>query len=507
MKVAAVHLVWKPLGFQYFQRFITSYRNHPAGHDHELIVIFNGFDKDDALDEYEADMSDIPHRSIRLSHSKRDLSAYYEVAQSTDHEWYCFLNSYSKIMGDLWLGHLVRAGTQPGVGMAGATGSWDSLATHRVLLTLDSTDEMKQDSVLHYPAFPNYHLRTTGILVRRDRWLGYEPFRDLVDKEAAHRCESGKDGFSQTLLKQGLELLVVGRDGRTWPHARWHESGTFRTGDQENCLIWDNLTERYKVHSLHSRAQQREATWGVWTKMRDWGTWSPMELVRQMDICLPWAHPQMFLPLLWCDSGSDEKLSAALRTTTEWWQELGLPARIEKDGPPMGAHGVIRQGSEHEARVWLGGAPGTDWLVKWDEPFPTLTTRHGRLVGKPLAFLLCDAALRLRDRTLHQIWKSQRRPLSRTQAEGLVRNFPERAESALLMAGACEAERVWDEAAAWYRKSLEFDAGYADGHLGLARCLMALGQPAEARAPIERALQIKPFDTRGWRLKWQAGRA
>ena len=44
--VTLVHLVWAPLGPEALARFLDSYRHHPAGVEHRLLMVFNGFRAD-----------------------------------------------------------------------------------------------------------------------------------------------------------------------------------------------------------------------------------------------------------------------------------------------------------------------------------------------------------------------------------------------------------------------------------------------------------------------------
>lgn len=39
---AVVHLVWAPLGPAPLRDFLRSYRAHPAGAEHELVILLNG---------------------------------------------------------------------------------------------------------------------------------------------------------------------------------------------------------------------------------------------------------------------------------------------------------------------------------------------------------------------------------------------------------------------------------------------------------------------------------
>ena len=258
--IGVVHLVWGPLGPAPLRDFVASYRANPAGEEHELIVLLNGVEDRSLL----AELDGVEHRVLELDRPLLDLAAYDEAARRLTHDRLCFLNSYSVIRGADWLAYLARAHAQPGVGMAGATGSWESQAEWRRgaprywLYQLAGLREARRD----YPRFPNPHLRTTGFVIDRELLLALA-FDRAVDKRAAYLLESGKDGIARELERRGLRMVVVGRDGRSFEVEEWAGSGTFRTGDQENLLIADNQTGAYQGAWHRLRRRLTRASWGT----------------------------------------------------------------------------------------------------------------------------------------------------------------------------------------------------------------------------------------------------
>ena len=128
--VRVVHLVWKPLGLDPLRDFLASYQTHPAGLDHKLVVVFNGFDGEAELGEWREALAGVEHDWLLVSPPTQDIPAYFEAARRLDCEYLCFLNSYSVILDSEWLAKLHRHARGEGVGAVGATGSWQS---HRSL--------------------------------------------------------------------------------------------------------------------------------------------------------------------------------------------------------------------------------------------------------------------------------------------------------------------------------------------------------------------------------------
>jgi hypothetical protein len=266
--IAVVHLVWGPLGPAPLRDFLASYHARPAGVDHELVVVFNGVGVSgvtppEARTALLAELADTEHRLIELERPVLDLAAYGHAAERLDHERICFLNSYSVLLANHWLAHLAAAHDQTGVGLAGATGSYESHADwrrgplHHRFRNLVALTALRGD----FPPFPNPHVRTNGMLLAREL---VETMRlgEARDKHSAYLRESGRRSITRQVEERGLRAVVVGRDGRVYSPDEWPSSATFRSGDQERLLVADNQTRAYQEASLAERAAMRRNTWG-----------------------------------------------------------------------------------------------------------------------------------------------------------------------------------------------------------------------------------------------------
>jgi hypothetical protein len=267
--IGVVHLVWAPLGPEPLRAFLRSYTSHPAGAQHELVIVLNGAigAEPQAMREREAllgELAGTEHRLISLERPVLDLEAYGQAARALAHERVCFLNSYSTIICDGWLAHLAAALAQPGVGLVGASGSWESQAQWRrgrvrhwpqQLLALPRA---RRD----YPRFPNPHIRTSAFMLERARLLDFDLTR-LPDKRSTYLLESGHRSITRSVQQQGLRAVVVGRDGSVYDVQAWPDSHTFRSGEQENLLIADNQTRDYQTVSPRVRRRLSRGTWGL----------------------------------------------------------------------------------------------------------------------------------------------------------------------------------------------------------------------------------------------------
>jgi hypothetical protein len=279
--IGLVHLVWGPLGPRPLREFLRSYHDHAAGVEHELVIVFNGVAREPG-DGHRgpsgasggsgegaqravllAELEGTEHRLVELEQPVLDLPAYGLAARQLEYDRLCFLNSYSTVLADGWLGQLARALDEPEVGMAGATGSWESQAEwvrgkpvywpYQLMLLPRARRA--------YPRFPNPHLRTTAFML--DRLLLLEVgLERAADKHATYLLESGWSSLSRQVIERNLRPVVVGRDGRTFNVEDWPRSATYRAGGQENLLVADNRTRDWGRASARLRRRLSRDAWG-----------------------------------------------------------------------------------------------------------------------------------------------------------------------------------------------------------------------------------------------------
>jgi hypothetical protein len=247
-----VHLCWMPYGLEPAQRFLDSYRAHPAGTPHRLLVVFAGPETDRA--PWHDAFAAVDHERLDVGLGI-DLDHYRTAVDHFDAASYCFVNTVSLILADDWLGRIARELAEPGVGMVGTTGSYESPNAVR-------PGPLRRLRPGHEP-FPNPHLRTNGFALRRETILGLD-WPTGLDKLGAVALEGGSASLTRQVQAMGLEAMVVGRDG-AYPPPRWRQSRTFRVGEQENLLLSDNRTRHYQEGGRLTRAG---LSWLAWQRLR-----------------------------------------------------------------------------------------------------------------------------------------------------------------------------------------------------------------------------------------------
>lgn len=253
--IDVVHLVWAALGRRPFERFLDSYRQHSAGAAHRLVLVFKEFHDVDHRRPWEELASDVDYRRVDIREPALDLAAYWRVACSSDASRLCFTNSSSVVLADGWLAVLDRALERPHVGIAGATGSWES--------TYSAAPIWRKPLLRRsFGPFPNPHIRTNGFLLDRELMLSLDWPDVGCDKRAALRLENGRRGITAQVRARGSSVVVVGRDERAYEPPDWPRSGTFRSGEQANLLVADNRTEQYREAARERRRELERFAWG-----------------------------------------------------------------------------------------------------------------------------------------------------------------------------------------------------------------------------------------------------
>lgn len=224
------------------RRFLQSYRRLEAGEAHRLFIIFKGFKDANHLMEGQEIFRSLDHAPLFTGDLSFDLGAYIEAARHISHERLCFLNSSSEILCDGWLSKLSANFAMPGVGIVGATASFESLPG--------------------FPSFPNPHIRSNAFMIRRDLFLEVLSRFDLTTKWSAYSAESGHASMTLQIFEKGMTALVVGRDGRGYTPSWWPHSQTFRQGSQSNLLVHDNVTRTFERLPFVDKMEIGQRTWG-----------------------------------------------------------------------------------------------------------------------------------------------------------------------------------------------------------------------------------------------------
>lgn len=294
-EIGVVHLVRRKNGLAPFERFLASYRQYPAGVPHDLVLVFKGFPFGHGTRTYDRLLADVPHSRMYLADYGFDLRPYFKAVAALEHRYLCFFNSFSRILDRDWLAKLHRWAAAEGVGVAGATASYQSFSTSsreqdRMLREMNPAERLRwrighvftdrQARLIaqrgaawllgeaglwnpdrYFPPFPNYHVRTNAFMASRET-LARMRVGPVFFKLSAFMFESGRDSLTNQLMRLGLRPMMVGRDGTGYEKEHWHVANVFRQGNQENLLVADNQSDLYAMADAGGRAELSRLAWG-----------------------------------------------------------------------------------------------------------------------------------------------------------------------------------------------------------------------------------------------------
>jgi hypothetical protein len=279
--VSVVYLIWIPYGIALFRRFLHSYKVFNSGYEHHLVLLFNGVESDEApLPFHEVALQENLVYTSYYKRTGQDLEAYFWIAPQLNTDYILFLNSFSELLAEDWLLKYMKAVTQvSNVGLIGATASYQSYSdtiyhenswawtrTGSIAENIRKYKLLIKANLLYrvyFKSFPNPHIRTTGFLIRKELFLSIS-FNQPKNKMQAYRFESGRNGFTRQVLKRNLAVVLMDKNGRVYAIPDWYGSETFWTGNQENLLISDNQTERFKKAGKPERRMLTFRAWGIY---------------------------------------------------------------------------------------------------------------------------------------------------------------------------------------------------------------------------------------------------
>jgi hypothetical protein len=299
--------------------FVDTYRAHPAGVDHDLHVIFKGFADRRSLASARALFASLPINPIELEDTGYDIGSYLAAAKVVSNRRLIFFNTFTELLADDWLIKFDKALSLPGVGVVGATGSWQSLSSyyevilhrgwHQIRRPLDylrkhppgrqqTTDVRdiagnEEDSAMQkigeidehsdivrigralylllrldryilyvykYGRYPNPHVRTNAFMIETDRFVSLHAatFKTKFD---VYEFESGRRSMTKQIMAQGLKPVVVDRNGNIYNISEWKSSSTFWVDEQSNLLVADNQTRDYAKGSRELRRWLEDCAW------------------------------------------------------------------------------------------------------------------------------------------------------------------------------------------------------------------------------------------------------
>lgn len=215
-------------------RFITTYREHPAGMEHELVVVCNGGGPSQPLSWHGEKLwsprdlfSFIPGTQFFLhDNSGFDIGAYQAVAKHIDADIMVCLGQSVYFHREGWLKRWATGWESYGPGMYGP------FASHQI----------------------RPHLNTTAFAVPPGFFQRYYPEK-VNTHDQRYAFENSSMAFWSRVNSARKSVALVTWDG-VWAPTNWRKpKNILWKGDQSNCLMWCNHTDRYFQSDANGKAQ------------------------------------------------------------------------------------------------------------------------------------------------------------------------------------------------------------------------------------------------------------
>lgn len=257
-------------GLSAAKAFVKAWLEYPPEHRHQLFFLAKAWTDAEEREELNALSKICDAIVLDVKDDGFDWGAYFQALPSVKTAWVCLMNSHSRPINHGWLAKLMTVACGSGNGIAGATGSWESprwsySRRESKLTTVWNVIRFIKNYSLwrHFTPFPNPHLRSTGLVMKRELFELFATARRAPSaKYEAYILESGCEGLSRFAVQMGCRLIVVGSDGGAYEVADWPISLTFRSNDQQNLLISDNRTRDYFAASVGVREVLARFAWG-----------------------------------------------------------------------------------------------------------------------------------------------------------------------------------------------------------------------------------------------------
>ena len=294
ISVAVIYLAFGRQDYDgYTRRFFDSYKKHPAGIKHNLVVAAKSYENNQmgyaSLIELSKQNNAVV---IDLPDDGMEFAAFYRTAKQYDCEYIFCFTSTSYILTDNWLNLFVSAlEKNPNCRLLAPNGSWENpfpnilarilnyikhnkIKNAALAGTDNSHSRIKKNNLgtliskilqsVFYPLpFPNYHIRTSVFMINKALYMSYiEKYGFPQTREDAYAIEHGYNNISKFVKRRGFDFAVVGSNAEVYKPAYWDKSKTFRTPDLSNLIISDKQIDLYEKASPQERKWMELKTWG-----------------------------------------------------------------------------------------------------------------------------------------------------------------------------------------------------------------------------------------------------
>jgi len=278
MSISLVYLCrGKDAGISAAEKFIHHYLMYDPGCEHDLVVIFKGWDN--ALtkekDKLMLQFDKLSASYIELEDDGFDWAAFMRVTPMLETDFVCYLNTFSRPLTNFWLKNFYECIKIDDVGMCGATGSYKAWRFSFPFFELKPSliriypFKIIKRLINHFLLFGYYpkkycpHLRSNGFVTERKIFLDFISTTKIPkSKRDCYKLESGTSSFSDFVMSLNKRLVVIDKKGNQYDVQDWISSKTYCSPNQPELCIADNNTDHYDKQSILNKKQMEYDAWG-----------------------------------------------------------------------------------------------------------------------------------------------------------------------------------------------------------------------------------------------------
>ncbi len=251
---------------EYLTNFINHYTNFTPGKEHDLLICFKNFKKDDPIFESNQ-LKKIKHIKYLDNNNFNDFDwgSYERIAKAYNDKIIFFMNCHSYPIKNNWLYYF--ANNYDDNTVLGPGGSFESMV-NSALNGIHTKNKIKSyfyalANLYKFPIFPNPHLRSNCFMISSESFLKLKFNKKYKYKKIGTWInESGREGMTNYLKKQKFKIYVINSDGLKFDETGWSDSDTYACKNQDKLIISDKFSRIFDNSSTEEREKIKKYIWG-----------------------------------------------------------------------------------------------------------------------------------------------------------------------------------------------------------------------------------------------------
>tara|TARA_B100000579_G_C22825950_1_gene853137 strand:- start:412 stop:1221 length:810 start_codon:yes stop_codon:yes gene_type:complete len=249
------------------KKFIDHYKQHDPGVDHELLICFKNFNKNDPIFEIQ-ELKELKFTKFfdYKNYNDYDWGSYRRIASNFEDKIIFFMNCHSFPIVNNWLKIFIdnyRPKTLLGPGASNES------MVQSALNGIHSNKKFKSflyalSNFVDFPLFPNPHIRSNCFMLSSKDFLNLKLSNKYrFNKKGTWINESGRNGMTNQLKKKNFKVFVVNAEGKLFDEKNWIKSSTYALNNQKKLIVSDKFSRIYEELSEEEKFKYTKLVWGT----------------------------------------------------------------------------------------------------------------------------------------------------------------------------------------------------------------------------------------------------